>query len=251
MPDRVVTAVNGLQPSSGIERQGPVKRRIGIVGGVGPYASLHFCSEVLRLSGATTDDAYPATVLVAEQLPSRIAHLLGGGASPLPLLLRTVEQLEQAGVDVIAIPSATTHAYRPQLTQAVSVPICDLLAETAAALERNRYRRPLFLATEATVGLGLFEPHLALGTVARYPGPQHQDDIGDFIARVKRGEPIPELRNEFAQWIEQLKIGHEGDPDPDCAVLACTELSMLAPAAAGRTHLIDVTEVLASAVLAP
>jgi aspartate racemase len=229
-----------------MKRKGPVKR-IGILGGLGPYASLHFCHEVFRLSGATTDEAYPAIVLISEQVPSRRAHLLGRGASPLPVLLRMVEQLERAGAEVIAIPSATTHAYLPELAQAVSVPVCDLLAETAAALERNRCRRPLFLATEMTVGLGLFEPYLPAGTVARHLDPEHQRDINDFITQVKRGDPVPKLQEKFTHWVERLEIGRDGDPD--CLVLACTELSLIAPPADGRTQVIDVTEVLAEAVL--
>lgn len=222
-------------------------KRIGIVGGVGPYASLHFCHEVLRLSGASTDETYPATVLVAEQMPSRIDHLLGRGPSPLPALLRTVEKLERAGADVIAIPSATTHAYLPQLASAVSVPVFDLLAETAAHLARIRCRRPLFLATEATVSLGLFEPFLAAGAAARYPDPARQGETSDFIDRVKGGDSLPELRDKFTHWIQGLGIGR--DTDPDCVVLACTELSLIAPVS-GRTPVVDVTEVLARAVLA-
>lgn len=249
MPERVGSTVEGRpQPVPWARRPQGSSKRIGIVGGVGPYASLHFCSELLRLSGATTDEAYPATVLVAEQLPSRGKHLLHGGPSPLPLLLRTVEQLESAGAEVIAIPSATTHAYRPQLAQAVDVPVCDLLAETAAVLERNGRRRPLFLATEATVSLGLFEPYLASGIVARYPDSRLQGDVVEFIARVKRGEPVPGLREEFARWVERLGIREDGDPD--CAVLACTELSMIAPAQTDGRGVVDVTEVLARAILA-
>lgn len=220
-------------------------KRIGIVGGVGPYASLHFCHELLRLSGATTDDAYPATVLVAEQMPSRLAHLLGQGESPLPALLRTVGQLERAGADVIAIPSATTHAYRPELARAVSVPVCDLLAETAGALSREHRRRPLFLATRATVGLGLFEPYLSPGMVARYPDPARQDVADDFIERVKRGDPVAEVREKFGQWLDGIEV--DGG-DPDCIVLACTELSVIAPAAV-CAHIVDVTQVLARAIL--
>jgi aspartate racemase len=220
--------------------------RIGIVGGVGPYASLHFCQELLRLSGATTDETYPATVLVAEQMPSRIAHLLGRGPSPLPALLRTVRRLELAGADVIAIPSATTHAYRTEMAQAAGVPLYDLLAETAACLARHHRTRPLFLATEATVQLGLFEPHLAGGTIARYPDPARQRAASDFIDRVKRGDPVTELREKFTDWIEEMEIRG----DPDCVVLACTELSLIAPEAPVGTNVVDVTEVLAKAVLA-
>ncbi|MFD7080199.1 aspartate/glutamate racemase family protein [Streptomyces sp. NPDC059918] len=222
-------------------------KSIGIVGGVGPYASLYFCHELLRLSGATADEDYPATILVAEQMPSRIEHLLGRGESPLPALLRTVEKLEHAGADVIAIPSATTHAYWQQLAQAVDIPVCDLLAETGLALAASGSRRPLFLATEATAALGLYEPHLADGTVARYPDRARQSEVSDFIERVKRGDPLPELREKFGQWIDALGIEYGGDPD--CVVLACTELSLIAPTS-DATPMADVTHVLASAVLA-
>ncbi|MGW9213103.1 aspartate/glutamate racemase family protein [Embleya sp. NPDC055664] len=224
-------------------------KRIGIVGGVGPLASVYFYERLLRLSGASDDADYPAAVLVSEPMPSRIEHLLGRGESPLPQLLATVEQLERAGADAIAIPSATTHAYRTELCDAVGIPVFDLLAETGVALRRRRLRRPLLLATEATAELRLYEQHLAPDTIARYPDAARQAETDDFIERVKRGVPVEALRGEFARWIEGLLPRRTGDPD--CIVLACTELSVIAPTRAGRVPVVDVTDVLARAILAP
>ena len=219
-------------------------KRVGIVGGVGPYAAIHFYERLLRLSGATADEAYPATVMVAEQVPSRIDHLLGAGESPLPVLLGTVRQLERAGADVIAIPSATTHAYRDELAAAVSVPVGDLLLETALTLQRLGYRRPLILATRATATLSLFEPKLPPGPQVRYPDDPAQRRVSDFITRVKRGEPAAGLRAEFTEWIER------NADDPDCVILGCTELSVIAPDVPVHAPIVDVTDVLARAMIA-
>jgi aspartate racemase len=222
-------------------------KRVGIVGGVGPYASVHFYQRLLQLSGAIADEDYPAAVMVAEQVPSRIAHLLGSGESPLPILLHAVRQLERAGADVIVIPSATTHAYRDELAAAVDVPVGDLLAETGARLRRDGFLRPMILATEATATLRLLERNLARGTVALYPDHFAQRDVGDFITGVKRGDSVVTLKAEFADWIKQMLWRQGGDPD--CVVLGCTELSVIAPEVPVSVPIVDVTDVLVRAIL--
>lgn len=202
-------------------------------------AAAHFHQRLLRLSGASVDHEYPASILVGEQIPSRIAHLLGRGPDPLPALLNAVAMLERAGADFIVVPSATTHAYYTALVSAARVPVCNLLAETSAECERRAYRRVLLLATEATRQLRLFEPYLS-GRV-RYP--EFQRAIGCLIEQVKSGGPVEELRRELGHWIDS----YDRD-DVDGVVLGCTELSVVAPENT-RLPTVDITEVLAHAAL--
>ncbi|TNH23986.1 amino acid racemase [Micromonospora orduensis] len=220
--------------------------RIGIVGGVGPYAAAHFYRRILDLCPAVTDEDYTAVVLVAERIPSRIDHQLAGGPSPLPALREAVRKLCVAGADLIAIPSATTHIYRAELLRESRVPIVDLLLEAAAHLERRGLSRPLILATEATATLRSFEPLLAPATRATYPDEHGQRQVTDFIYRVKRGEPADPTRAEFTRCVRALLSAH---PDADCVVLGCTELSVIAPAVDVGVPVVDVTDVLAHAAL--
>ncbi|SBT65884.1 aspartate racemase [Micromonospora sediminicola] len=221
-------------------------KRIGIVGGVGPYAAAHFYRRILDLCPAVTDEEYAAVILVAEQIPSRIDHQLARGPSPLPALEEAVRRLCVAGADLIAIPSATTHVYRADLLRESRVPIVDLLLEVAAHLERADLCRPLILATEATVALRSFEPLFSSATRAIYPDPHGQRQITDFIYRVKRGEPSDRTRAEFTQCVRALLRAH---PDADCVVLGCTELSVIAPAVEVAVPIVDATDVLAHAAL--
>ncbi|MFI5783170.1 aspartate/glutamate racemase family protein [Nocardia sp. NPDC051570] len=218
-------------------------RRIGIVGGVGPLAAAHFYQRLLQVSGSYFDEDYPAAILVGEQVPSRIGHLLWGGPSPLPILLDAIRRLERAGADLIVIPSATTHAYYDTLTAAASVPICNLLAETSDTCDRHNYRRVLFLATAATARLRLFEPHLSWKAQALYPDPPVQRAVNDLIERVKRGASVEALRPELDQWINRASR-----PGIDCVVLGCTELSLIAPESEEQP-VVDITDVLAHAAL--
>jgi aspartate racemase len=220
--------------------------RIGIVGGVGPYAAAHFYRRVLDLCPAVTDEEYTAVILVAEQIPSRIDHQLAGGPSPLPALREAVRKLCVVGADLIAIPSATTHIYRAELLREARVPIVDLLLEAAAYLERVGLFRPLMLATEATATLRSFEPHFAPATKATYPDEHGQRQITDFIYRVKRGEPADPTRAEFTRCVRALLSAH---PDADCVVLGCTELSVIAPPVDVGVPIVDLTDVLAHAAL--
>ncbi|MGK5529724.1 aspartate/glutamate racemase family protein [Streptomyces sp. URMC 129] len=219
---------------------------IGVVGGVGPLAAAHFYQRLLQLSGADRDEDYPTVILIAERVPSRIAHLAGTGPSPLPVLVEVARRLVAAGAESIVIPSATTHAYREEIAAAAGgVPVFNLLEETGRRLRERQYRHPLILATESTVGLGLFKPHLEDGIRARYPSVSEQHEVNGFIEAVKSGADPAVCRQKFAQWINDI-APRSG---VDSVVLGCTELPVINPGGSLLLPTVDTTDVLAEAVL--
>lgn len=218
---------------------------IGVVGGVGPLAAAHFYQRLLQLSEADRDEDYPTVILIAERVPSRIAHLTGTGPSPLPVLVKVARRLVAAGAESIAIPSATTHAYREEIAAAGGVPVFNLLEETGRRLRERQYRHPLVLATESTVRLGLYEPHLKDGIRARYPAVSEQREVNGFIDAVKRGADLEAYRRRFAQWINEIAPRSGADS----VVLGCTELPVINPSDSLLLPSVDTTDVLAEAVL--
>ena len=61
---------------------------IGVLGGMGPLATLDFFSKVLAATPAKGDaDHVPMLIQSDPRIPARPAAILGGGVSPLPELL--------------------------------------------------------------------------------------------------------------------------------------------------------------------
>ncbi|HEY1837589.1 MAG TPA: aspartate/glutamate racemase family protein, partial [Rhizomicrobium sp.] len=82
-----------------------VEKVVGVIGGMGPEATVDFLSRVLRATPAT-DDADHIRVLVDNnpKIPSRIAALIeGGGEDPLPALIAMARGLESQGADFLVM----------------------------------------------------------------------------------------------------------------------------------------------------
>ena len=69
---------------------------IGILGGMGPLATVDFLRKLVERTPAVRDqDHVPVVVYSVPQIPDRIAGMNGTGVSPLPAMragLRTLER---------------------------------------------------------------------------------------------------------------------------------------------------------------
>ena len=85
-------------------------RVVGIIGGMGPEATVELMRRVI--AGTPAEDDQDHIHLIVEsnpKIPSRIAHLVeGSGADPTPELLRIAHNLQAAGADALAISSKNT-----------------------------------------------------------------------------------------------------------------------------------------------
>jgi aspartate racemase len=136
-----------------------MRKTIGILGGMGPEATAHFFSLIIKHTAAAKDqDHVPVLIYNLPQIPERTPAILGKGPSPVPLLRKGVRTLARAGADFIAVPCISAHAFLPEIRRASPVPILSLLDEAlASAKKRNPgLKRAGLLASTGTVRLGLF-----------------------------------------------------------------------------------------------
>ncbi|RVA08519.1 aspartate/glutamate racemase family protein, partial [Mesorhizobium sp. M7D.F.Ca.US.004.03.1.1] len=79
--------------------------KLGILGGMGPLATVDFLAKVISATPASIDqDHIPTLVYSASRTPDRSAGILGIGQSPLAALIEGVKLLERGGAALIAIP---------------------------------------------------------------------------------------------------------------------------------------------------
>ena len=199
--------------------------RLGILGGMGPQATQVFYQFVLdRTDAARDQDHLPAVILSDTGIPDRTAAILSGDTEGLyRRLLGDAKLLEGCGCTALAIPCNTSHYFADRLQGELRVPIIHMLRETAAALAAQGKKRPGILATDGTIQTGLYQRECAaVGLEAVAPGPETQKLVMSIIYdEIKQGEKGS--RDKFAQIDRAIRKA-----GCDCAILACTELSVFA-----------------------
>ena len=138
--------------------------KIGVVGGVGPAATVDFLDKIVRNTPAARDqDHIKLLVEQNPQIPDRTENLVGAGVDPTIALYATCKKLEDGDADVIAIPCNTAHAFVERIQPYLDIPIVNMLTVTVAHL-RDTYpalREVGVLATSGTIESGVYEKALA------------------------------------------------------------------------------------------
>lgn len=194
-------------------------RPVGIVGGMGPEATILLMQKVLAAVPAQDDaDHIPLIVHQNPAVPSRIAHLIEGtGENPAPTLHRMAEDLKAAGAMALAMPCNTAHAYKDAFA-GIGLPFLDMVDLTAARLQG----RVGMLASPAVRRAGVFDAAFAARGIT--PVWRDEDTLLQIIRDVKAGrlEPRP-----------LAGIARDMMRDCDHLLVACTELSLLTAGLAG------------------
>ena len=112
---------------------------IGVLGGMGPLATVDFLHKLVQEMPAAVDqDHVPVLAWNVAQVPDRQQALAGTGESPLPVLVDGVKRLVGAGVTRIVIPCNTAHHWFDQLAAASPVPLIHIADATLAVLAGDK-----------------------------------------------------------------------------------------------------------------
>lgn len=137
---------------------------IGILGGMGPEATVAFFFRIVRATHARHDqDHFRVLVDSNPKIPDRTAAIRGEGKSPLPMLVQSARGLQKDGADFIAIPCVTVHYFFDPLQKKVRIPILNIVGEVVEHVCRRmkKVRRIGLVATSGTVETGLFQKAFA------------------------------------------------------------------------------------------
>lgn len=198
------------------------KGKLGVIGGMGPQATLQFCQRILDLTDARSDQEHlPMLILNDTQMPDRTAALLSGDAVPVRArLLSDAKVLESWGATAIAVTCNTAHAFLPAIAGELTVPIISMVEETAKAMEKLSCKRVGVMGTDGTLRTGLYRKALeARGIEVLSPPPEAQKSVMSLI--------YDEIKAGGRGGQEKFNAAAEGLWAQGCdrIVLACTELS--------------------------
>lgn len=128
---------------------------IGILGGMGPEATIDLFYKIIKLTPAEKDQDHLRIIIDNNpKIPDRIAAILGKGEDPLPVLQETARNLEKAGADFIIIPCNTAHYFLSSIQESIKIPILNMIEETAKETQK---RIPQIQKVGLLASIGVYE----------------------------------------------------------------------------------------------
>ena len=162
-----------------------MKKKIGILGGMGPKATVYLFDRIVQFTDAGSDSSHiPIIIFNNTQIPDRTEAIINNGLNPLPLLIQGSRFLERSGVDFIVMPCVTAHYFYPEIVKNIEIPFLHLIEETARHLESRMpgLQKAGLLATTGTIETRIFQDHLVKkGKDIVIPGRENQLKIMEAI----------------------------------------------------------------------
>ena len=199
-------------------------RVLGILGGLGPMASVYFYELLTRHTKASCDQDHIDVIINSRATtPDRTAYILGQSTeNPFDIMEADAHRLVTFGADVLAIPCNTAHYFYDKLEQTAGVPSLNMVEETVLHVKKRGVKKPALLATTGTVAAKtyqrMFEKH---GMQFAVPDEAHQAMVMQLIyGDIKQGK-----RADMAVF--EAVAAHMRAQGCDGAILGCTELSLI------------------------
>ncbi len=201
---------------------------IGIMGGMGPEATVEMMRQIIRRTPAR-DDADHVRMLVDNnpKVPSRIAFLLEGGkVDPTETLVDMARGLERAGATVVVIACNTAHAFAEPIRAALRIPFIDMIDSALDDVRKTAGQEVVkfgVLGMPALRRIGIFEQKCRGSDVA----PLYSDAAGEaealaIIRAVKAGDVSPHLLERYRALKRTFRTA-----GADVVLVCCTEFSVL------------------------
>ena len=219
-------------------------KTIGILGGMGPVATAELYMGIVEIFqqrfDARYDADYPPMIINSIPAPD-VVEKLEDEARTVAMLRDGVRTLEKAGAGFIVIACNTVHQFHRDMADAVTVPVINLLEETAQAVKRAGYTRVGVLGTGLTVRRGLYRlPCETRGIELVEPDDRQQSALTALIMDVLSGRDLDGCRERLDALVRDMKARGS-----QAVILGCTDLSSLASERRAPIALFDTTRLLA------
>ena len=217
---------------------------IGILGGMGPEATIDLFQKIVKLTPAQHDQDHLKIIIFNNpKIPDRTKAIFYGGENPLPELIKTAQDLEKAGADFIIMPCNTAHYYRQEIQKMVGIPILNMIQETTIYIHQAfpQIKKVSVFATIGTNQAGLYQTYLNDFGIETLPLTEsEQGQIMEIIYGVKAGQDLNQLKKRV---IEVAKLHTE--KGTEAIIAGCTEIPLVLKDGDVTIPVIDPTLILA------
>lgn len=197
---------------------------VGVLGGLGPMATVYFYDLVVEMTDAKNDQEHVDMIIMNRaSTPDRTAYIIGkSDRSPLDVLIKDAKRLEKAGANFLVLTCNTAHYFYKEISESISIPLLNMIEETVDYAIDQKHKKIGILATTGNIKTELYQ------NMCRQKGvdffvldEEYQNKVMKIIYDdVKAGKKAN--MKEFDEIIDKVK-----ENGCDCVILGCTELSII------------------------
>lgn len=197
---------------------------LGVLGGLGPMATVYFFNMIVSLTDATKDQDH-LDIFISNRSTTydRTAYILGESENnPLDMMIADGKRLESIGAECIAIPCNTAHYFYDEIQNHLNIPVLNIVKETVSFIKDKGYKKAGILATSGTITTNTYQKMCEKYDLSyEIPDKVFQEGLMDIIYKDIKSGKAADMR-KFSNIVR-----HMTEKGCDCVILGCTELSIL------------------------
>lgn len=224
---------------------------IGIIGGMGPAATVDLFGKIVSKTPARRDQDHIRVLVDSNpKIPDRTNALFNGGPDPVPAMLESAVALQKAGADFLVVPCNTAHVFVERFKHELQVPFLSMIESTAEYVRKNYpdVKKVGLLGTDGTIKAGVYKDIFAgygMKIISPSEDTQKQCVMESIYGEegIKAGfTEVPRVRLASAAN-EMVAAGAE------VILMACTEIPLAMCKEDVEAPLLDPTAILAEAAV--
>ena len=190
---------------------------LGILGGMGPYATVHFFKRILDITPILKDrDHFRILIDNQVKIASRTRAILFKEDSPVSEMIMSINNLENIGANVILVPCNSAHYFYDEVSRGINVPWINMLECVANKVLRSKCTFPLILGGYVTTNKRIYSKYIA---DAQYLNDEDNVRIEKIIEEIKLSNSISNESKSLFKSLIKDNINRI-----DSVIFACSEL---------------------------
>lgn len=218
--------------------------RVGIIGGMGPLATVNFYEKLVKSTPAKIDNEHIDLVILNHAtLPDRTECIFNNENEKfLKKIKSDFDIMNEIGVEVIAIPCNTSHYYYNDYKNFTSIPIVNMVESSVLEIKKLGYKKICVFSTTGTSKTKIYEKYALENNISLVEIDETDKKyIMDTIYKIKetndtKGEKLNEMIEKYCT-------------DDVIGIVACTELSLVKINEKNKSKVIDAIDILVKETL--